>query len=72
MAYSYLSSVRESVVKKAFTGPDTPRQIAKQTGVGLSTLQRWLREGRKSGDASMSKEKRPPGLVPGRTVKRPY
>ena len=59
MAVSYPSRVRESAVKKALTGQDTPRQIAEQTGIGLSTLQRWLREARKSGDTSMNKEKRP-------------
>lgn len=59
MAVSYPSRVRESAVKKALTGQDTPRQIAEQTGISLSTLQRWLREARKFGDTSMNKEKRP-------------
>lgn len=52
--------IRETAIKKALTSPDSKRQIADYMGVGLSTLQRWLREARKSGESVMAKkEKRP-------------
>ena len=60
MPQQYSLQVRESAVKKALTGPESKRQIADHMGVGLSTLQRWLREARKSGESDMvKKEKRP-------------
>jgi len=60
MARQYPLQVRETAVKKTLTGHDSTRQIAEQMGVGLSTLQRWLREDKKSGEPVMSKdEKRP-------------
>ncbi|MFP4392160.1 MAG: helix-turn-helix domain-containing protein, partial [Desulfohalobiaceae bacterium] len=52
--------IRETALKKALTGLESTRQIADQMGVGLSTLQRWLREARNSGEPVMPKqEKRP-------------
>jgi transposase-like protein len=60
MAFAYSTQTRETAVKKALTGSDSVRDIAGQMGVGLSTLQRWLREARKSGEPVMAKqEKRP-------------
>jgi len=60
MPYSYSTQIRENAVKKALTGHATKRQIADKMGVGLSTLQRWVRETQKYGEPSMAKhEKRP-------------
>ena len=60
MAFAYSEQTRETAVKKALTGSDSVRDIAEQMGVGLSTLQRWLRKARKSGEPVMAQhEKRP-------------
>jgi transposase-like protein len=57
---SYPVKLREKAIHKALTGPDSQRQVALKMGIGLSTLQYWLREARQSGDPSMAKlEKRP-------------
>jgi len=56
----YSAQFRENAVKKALTGHATQRQIADKMGIGLSTLQRWVRETQKSGEPVMDKnEKRP-------------
>jgi len=60
MAIAHSAKTREAAVKKALTGTDSVRDIAEQMGIGLSTLQRWLREARKLGEPVMAKqEKRP-------------
>lgn len=60
MPYGHPIKIRENAVKKALTGHDSKRQIAQEMGVGLSTLQRWVRIAKTSGEPSMAKkEKRP-------------
>ena len=60
MPYSFSKEIRETAIKKALTGHATQRQVADKMGIGHSTLQRWLRENRQSGDHCMTKhEKRP-------------
>jgi transposase-like protein len=52
--------VREAVIQQVLTGQGLQEQIAKNNGVGLSTLKRWLREAKNSGGSVMTKkEKRP-------------
>jgi transposase-like protein len=59
MAYS--QGHRERVLQKMLTSGKTQRQIASETGVGLSTLQKWLREQRKAkGALSMSANSKRP------------
>lgn len=60
MSTKYPLQVREQAVKKALAGQVSKRQIAEEMGVNLSTLQRWVREARKTGENSMPlQEKRP-------------
>jgi transposase-like protein len=60
MARHYPLQLREKAVKKALTGESSKRQIADEMGINLPTLQRWVRETRKSGEPVMAKqEKRP-------------
>jgi transposase-like protein len=60
MPQQHSPQIRETALKKALTGPESTRHVADQMGVGLSTLQRWLREARNSGEPVMAKkEKRP-------------
>ena len=53
--------LREKVIELVLTGSQHQREIAKKYGIGLSTLQKWLREYRAEGTNSMvrKKEKRP-------------
>lgn len=60
MAYNYPLQLRENAVKKALTDQVSKRQIAEEMGINLSTLQRWVREARKSGEPVMAKQKRRP------------
>ena len=60
MPQQHPRQVREAAVQQALTGQGSQEQIAEQNGVGLSTLQRWLRIAKSSGDPVMDKkEKRP-------------
>ena len=53
--------LREKVIELVLTGSQHQREIAKKYGIGLSTLQKWLREYRAEGKHNMvrKKEKRP-------------
>jgi len=58
MAYS--SDKAAAIVQKVLLSNKTQREIAEENGVGLSSIQRWLREHRKSGVMNVPKnEKRP-------------
>lgn len=60
MPHLYSAQFREQAVQKVLTGSDSKMHIAKQMGVATSTLHRWLREAKHSGESVMTKhEKRP-------------
>jgi transposase-like protein len=59
MAYSQRH--RERVLQKLLTSGNSQRQIASETGVGISTIQKWLRERRKTqGALSLSSTSKRP------------
>jgi len=53
--------LREKVIELVLTGSQPQREIAEKYGIGLSTLQKWLRQYRTEGTNNMvnKKEKRP-------------
>jgi transposase len=53
--------LREKVIETALTGSQRQWEVAEKYGIGLSTLQKWLKEYRAGGDMPMGrkKEKRP-------------
>jgi len=56
----YSQSVRDEVVKAVLGGGRTHTMLAEEFGVGRSTIQNWMRQYRRSGDASLTQhEKRP-------------
>ncbi len=56
----YSSEKAEAIVQMVLTSNKTRREIAEETGVGLSSIQRWLRLHRESGVTNVpKKEKRP-------------
>ena len=56
----YSSEKAAAIVQMVLTSNKTQREIAEETGVGLSSIQRWLRLYRKSGVVNVpKKEKRP-------------
>jgi transposase len=57
----YSQRHQERVLQKVLTSGKSQRQIATETGVGLSTIQKWLRERRKTqGSLSMSSNSKRP------------
>ena len=58
MAYS--PGFKESIVKRVLQSNDPQKLIARNAGIGYSTLQKWLRQYHQQFDLNMSpKEKRP-------------
>lgn len=57
----YAVELREQAIALALKGDQVQREIADQYGIGLSTLQKWIREYRAGESRSMGrkKEKRP-------------
>lgn len=56
----FSTAFKESIIKQVLQSGDPQRLIAKNAGIGLSTLQKWLRQYRQSGDLPVpTKEKRP-------------
>ncbi len=56
----YSSEKAEAIVQMVLTSNKTQREIAEETGVGLSSIQRWLRLHREYGVMNVPKnEKRP-------------
>lgn len=57
---SFSTAFRESIIKQALQSGDPQKLIAHKAGIGYSTLQKWLRQYRLSGELSVvNKEKRP-------------
>lgn len=58
MSYSF--TFKETVVKRALQSDDPQKLIAKDAGIGYSTLQKWLRQYRQHADTPIPQnEKRP-------------
>ena len=56
----YSIQLREAVLKKVLQGNKPQHEIAKEFGVGISTIGKWLREYKQNGIINLnSKEKRP-------------
>ncbi len=56
----YPIAMKESVIKKVLAGSKTQDEIAKEAGIGRSTLSYWLKHYRRDGSLKLSKkEKRP-------------
>lgn len=56
----YSTEFKESVIQKVLTSDRPQHEIAREVGIGRSTLQYWLRAYRKNGvNAMPRKEKRP-------------
>ncbi len=56
----YPAEFRETVIKKVLSLNETQEVVAKEFGIGRSTLQKWLRDYRNAGGGPMSnREKRP-------------
>jgi len=56
----YSIGMKEAVIQKALLGNKPQREIAKEAGIGLSTLRNWLKQYRNSGTVPLKKkEKRP-------------
>ncbi len=76
MPQSYPLQFRESAIKKSLTGQSSKKQIANELGVGVSTVQRWVRIARKSGEPFMAKEvtlnKQRTSKVPKKATNRSY
>jgi transposase len=57
---SFSTGFKDSIVKQALQSSDSQKLIAQNAGIGHSTLQKWLRQYRQSGEPSVpTKEKRP-------------
>ncbi len=57
----YPAQLREQIMKQVMTTNTTQAALAEEYGIGRSTLQKWLRDSRKSGGLPVTKnqEKRP-------------
>lgn len=56
----YSIKMKESVIKKVLMGGKPQREIARDAGIGLSTLNYWLKNHRQKGNVKLNhKEKRP-------------
>jgi len=56
----YPIQLKEAVLKKVLRGNNPQHEIAKEFGVGKSTIGKWLREYKQNGSINLnSKEKRP-------------
>ncbi len=56
----YPIQLKEAVLKKVLQGSKPQHEIAKEYGVGKSTIGKWLREYKQNGNKNLnSKEKRP-------------
>ena len=56
----YSVEFREQVIEKALSSGQGQEVLAEEFGIGRSTLQKWLRDYRNSGEQSLAKqEKRP-------------
>ena len=56
----YSIEIKEAVIQKALLGQKSQREIARDAGIGLSTLQYWLKKYSATGTKHLSKkEKRP-------------
>lgn len=56
----YSIQVQEAVIKKVLLGNKRQHEIAKEFGVGRSTIGKWLKEYKQKGSIKLStKEKRP-------------
>lgn len=61
----YSIQIKETVLQKALSGKKTQHEIAKEFGVGKSTIRNWLKNYRNSGGIKLkSKEKRPKDWTP--------
>lgn len=58
MPQQHPRQVREAAVQLALTGQGSQEQIAEDNGVGLSTLQRWIRIAKSSGEPVMAKKEK--------------
>lgn len=57
---NYSSEIREATVRKAATRAAPQREIAREFGVSVTTVQNWLRQHRHNGGATMAERvKRP-------------
>ena len=56
----YSEELREAVVKKALAGNQNQEEIAREFGVGRSTVQNWLRQYRAVGEQMPSSPERRP------------
>src|SRR6056297_3582933 len=60
MSRKHPRQVREAAIQKALTRQDSQEQIAKDHGIGLSTLERWIKEAKRSGEPVMPKNEMRP------------
>jgi transposase len=57
---SFSTAFKDSIVKQALLSSDSQKLVAQNAGIGYSTLQKWLRQYRQSGDLPVpTREKRP-------------
>lgn len=60
MSHQISEQVKEAAVHQALTDHSPTKQIAKEYGVGVSSLYRWIQNAKKSGAPAMAQnEKRP-------------
>ena len=60
----YSSAFKDAVVKYALQSNDPQKPIAQIKGVGYSTLQKWLRQYRQSGNSSTPVKAPNPNIEP--------
>jgi transposase len=56
----YSQSIREQVMAQALAGEKSQAALAKEFGIGVSTLQNWLRQYRRSGASTLSSNAKSP------------
>jgi len=56
----YSEKIKEAIIKKAITGNKSNNEVARESGIAPSTLNKWMRELKEEGDKELRKvEKRP-------------